>query len=158
MEYKYSLSWMLHWVTCTPRILALKQHLSSSAFLLFLQTGSLVKALPTGSNWGLVCHHCHKPHVGLEHLVSERVVVKPFSDDICYNNKKPERRVVVLCEYPLHCHRAPLPGSPGFRINDQPKAFPHFTFFSSASCSSVNACSPEFSYQNLRSNQSLNQM
>ena len=79
---------MLHWVTCTPRILALKQHLSSSAFLLFLQTGSLVKALPTGSNWGLVCHHCHKPHVGLEHLVSERVVVKPFSDDICYNNKK----------------------------------------------------------------------
>ena len=68
----------------------------------------------------------------------------------------PGRQVAELCACSLRCHTAPWPDLPvKVEITISGVLSVLLTFFSSASCSSVNACSPEFSYQNLCPNQTM---
>ena len=149
------------WGAHKDSLVLLKEHLSS-AFGIPPNWFSGQISMPTVSSWGLECRRCHKPHAGWEHLVSEEELFNKYfwtTMVICiYLEGKRLNRADVFCivaQHPgqTHLERGKITSSWVLHILQQ-----HFTFFSSASCSSVNACSPEFSYQNLRSNQSLNQM
>ena len=147
-------------VRCPQRFSCVVERAFVFCLLEFPQTGFLVKALCPLCQveaWNVTAVTSHTPVENIWCLEEELIYKYCWTTlVICiYLEGKRLNRADVFCivaQHPgqTHLERGKITSSGVLHILLQ-----HLTFFSSASCCSVNACSPEFSYQNLCPNQTM---